>query len=106
LINLEQFQQVKLKVARVLNAEKAPGAEKLLILKVDLGDETRQLVAGVAQHYQPEDLVGKLIIVAANLKPAKIRGFESQGMLLAAQDGDKLAILVPDDEISPGSEIL
>ncbi len=106
LIGIEQFRQVKMKVARILSAERAPGTQKLLVLKVDLGNETRQLVAGIAQQYNPAELVGKLIVIAANLKPAKIRGIESRGMLLAAQDGDKLAILTPDMDVSPGSEIL
>ena len=82
-----------------------PGAKKLMKLIVDLGSEERQIVAGIAGHYEPEDLTGKNIIVVANLKPATIRGVESRGMLLAATDGDKVIVLVPDREASPGARI-
>ena len=72
------------------------GADKLLKLKIELGNETRQIVSGIAKHYRPEELVGKIIIVVANLKPAKIRGIESFGMLLAAKTGDTLKLATID----------
>ncbi|MDA0745970.1 MAG: methionine--tRNA ligase, partial [bacterium] len=93
LISFQAFQKVKLRVARVEAAERVEGADRLLKLQVSLGDEKRQLVAGVAQHYEPEALVGRQIVVVANLEPAKIRGVESQGMLLAASGEGGLALL-------------
>lgn len=77
------------------------GADKLLKLKIELGNETRQIVSGIAKHYRPEELVGKIIIVVANLKPAKIRGIESFGMLLAAKTGDTLKLATSTAAISP-----
>ncbi|MCD6531648.1 methionine--tRNA ligase, partial [bacterium] len=77
----------------------------LLLLEVDIGTEKRNLVAGLAQWYKPEELVGKHIIVVANLKPAKIRGYESQGMLLAADDGKTVSVLTVDREVPPGSRV-
>lgn len=105
LISFEEFKKIELKTARVTEAEKIPKADKLLKLKVSLGDEERQLVAGVAEHYTPEELVGKTIIIVSNLQPATIRGIESQGMLLAVEDGDRLALLTTEKEISPGKRV-
>jgi methionyl-tRNA synthetase len=87
-ITLEEFQKIELRVATVLRAERVPGTDKLLKLQIDLGSEQRQLVAGIAKHYTPEELPGKQIVVVANLQPAVIRGVESQGMLLAASTDD------------------
>ena len=89
----------------MLKAEKIEGADKLLKLQVDLGEEKRQLVAGIALHYLPEALIGKTIVVVANLKPAKLRGVESQGMLLAASTGDTLKLVTVDGGISPGATV-
>ena len=105
LISFQAFQKVKLRVARVEAAERVEGADRLLKLQVSLGDEKRQLVAGVAQHYEPEALVGRQIVVVANLEPAKIRGVESQGMLLAALGEGGLALLQPDSEVPDGAEV-
>ncbi len=105
LISFDQFKQVDLRTAVVLEAEPVPKTDKLLRLQIDLGKEKRQLVAGVAQHYTPEQLVGKTIIVVANLQPATIRGVESRGMLLAVRDGDSLHMLTPDGEVKPGRRI-
>ena len=93
LVTIDQFFQTKLKTAKVLTAEKVEGADKLLKLQIEVGNETRQLVAGVAPFYSPEAIIGKTIIIVANLKPAKIRGIESQGMLLAAKDGKNLKLV-------------
>ena len=82
-----------------------PGADKLYVLKVDLGKETRQLVAGLKGHYAPGELLGKKVVVAANLEPAKLRGVRSEGMLLAADDGKKVTILVPGDDVEVGAKI-
>jgi methionyl-tRNA synthetase len=79
--------------------------KKLLKLQIDLGGETRQIVAGVAQYYSPEEITGKTIIVVANLEPAKIRGVESNGMLLAAKSGNTLVLLSTDKDIPPGAKI-
>ncbi|MBU0517644.1 methionine--tRNA ligase [bacterium] len=105
LITFDDFKKVKLRVAKIISAEPAPKSDKLLILQVDLGDEKRQIVAGVAEYYQPEALVGKSIVVVTNLKPAKIRGNESEGMMLAADDGQKLTFITIDDDLPPGSEV-
>ena len=106
LIEYDDFAKVKLRVAKVLVAEKHPNADKLLRLEIDLGDEKRQIVAGIAKTYAPEDLVGKTIIVVANLKPAKLRGLESQGMLLAATSPDGVTRVLTTDEIIPaGSRV-
>lgn len=104
-IGIEDFAKVDLRVARVVKAEPHPNAEKLLRLQIDLGGETRQIVAGIAQHYAPADLEGKSIVVVANLKPAKLRGEWSQGMLLAAGTADTISILTPMRDVPPGTPI-
>ena len=96
---------VKLKTAVVLEAEKIEGADKLLKLQVDLGGEKRQLVAGIALHYTPEELVGKTVVVVANLKPAKLRGVKSEGMLLAASKGDTLKLVTVEGDLGPGANV-
>jgi methionyl-tRNA synthetase len=100
-ISYEQFQSVELRTALVLDAEKIEGADKLLKLTIDVGGEKRQLVAGIAKHYSPDAVKGKTIVIVANLKPAKIRGVESNGMLLAAGDGETLKLLTIDGEGLP-----
>ena len=104
-ITIEDFAKLQLRTAKVLEAERIEGADKLLKLQIDVGGEKRQLVAGIAKHYAPEQVVGKTIIVIANLKPAKLRGVESQGMLLAAFSGDELKLLTTDGELPSGSAI-
>jgi len=104
-INFEEFQKIDLRVGKIIEAEKIEGTDKLLKLKVDLGGEKRQLVAGIAKFYQPEDLIGKEIIVVANLEPKILRGIESQGMLLAADVEGKPVLLKPDKEVPPGTKI-
>ena len=103
-ISIEEFAKVDLRTAEVLQAERIEGTDKLLKLQIKVGDEQRQIVAGIAEHYAPEDLVGKMIIVVANLKPVVIRGVESNGMLLAAT-GDHSVILVTVDNPSVGSGV-
>lgn len=102
-IEYTDFKKVQLKTAQILKAEKIEGADKLLRLDVEVGNEKRQLVAGIALHYEPEELVGKTIVIAANLKPAKIRGVESNGMLLAASSGENLRLLTVDGNMPSGS---
>jgi methionyl-tRNA synthetase len=105
-ITIDEFKKIDLRVAKVLSARRVENSDKLLLLEIDLGDEKRQIVAGIAEHYKPEDMVGKEIIVVYNLQPAKIRGYESQGMLLAAKDSKgRLAILTPEKEVDPGSKV-
>ncbi|HBK86948.1 MAG TPA: methionine--tRNA ligase subunit beta, partial [Firmicutes bacterium] len=103
-IDIDLFGQVDLRVVTVLEAEKVAKADKLLKLSVALGPEKRTIVAGIAQHYRPEELVGKQVIIVANLKPAKIRGIESQGMILAAADENGLAVLTPERSVAAGSK--
>uniref|UniRef100_UPI003568D28B methionine--tRNA ligase subunit beta n=1 Tax=Pontiella sp. TaxID=2837462 RepID=UPI003568D28B len=105
LITFDQVMDVKLRTAVVLEAEKIEGADKLLKLQIDLGDEKRQLVAGIALHYSPEELVGKTIVVVANLKPAKLRGVVSQGMLLAASKGDALKLVTVEGDLGAGAAV-
>lgn len=97
-ITFEEFKDVELKTARVLEAEKVDGADKLLKLQIELGKEKRQIISGIAQYYSPEDLVGKMIVVVANLKPATIFGIESHGMLLAAKKGKDLTLITIDGQ--------
>jgi len=104
-ITIEDFAKMDIRVAQVIGAEKVEGAKKLLKLKVEFGDENREIVAGIAEYYKPEELVGKKIILLANLKPARIKGIESKGMLLAASDEGNLVILTTDREINPGAKI-
>jgi len=104
-ISIEDFGRLNLRVARILSATAVKGADKLLKLEVDLGGEKRVVVAGIAQHYEPEELIGKSIVLVANMQPTKIRGVESQGMLLAAQADGKLVLITPEKEIAPGAKI-
>ena len=102
-ITIDDFKRTELRTARVLKAEKVEGADKLLRLEIELGSEIRQIVSGIAPWYAPADLVGKMIVVVANLQKAKIRGIESNGMLLAAKCGDSLSLITPDKEIASGT---
>lgn len=97
-ITIDDFFKVDLKVAEVIEAEKHPKADKLLVLQLKVGEETRQVVSGIAKHYKPEDLVGMKVVLVANLKPVKLRGIESQGMILAATADDKLTLVEADIE--------
>lgn len=105
MITIEDFAKLDLRVATVKAAEPHPKADRLLILKVDLGSEERQLVAGIRAHYTPEELIGKQIVVVANLQPAVLRGVESRGMLLAAADGERVVVLSPEKPVAPGSQV-
>ena len=104
-IDIAEFGKVSLRTAEVLAAERVEGADKLLKLRISLGKETRQIVSGIASWYAPEELVGKTIVVVANLKPATIRGVESDGMLLAAKTGKELRLVTVDGVIAPGSQV-
>ena len=105
-IAIDDFKKIDLRVGKVLAAEAVPKSNKLLKLQISIGGETRQVVAGIAQHYKPEDLVGKKIVVVANLASAKLMGQDSQGMLLAASDNDgKLSIITLEKDLAEGSII-
>jgi methionyl-tRNA synthetase len=106
MISIEDFGRIDLRTAKILEAERVPETSRLLKLQVDLGGEKRQLVAGIAESYEPESIVGRTIIVVANLKPARLRGVESQGMLLAATPEGGTPILATfDSEVPPGSQV-
>ena|SRR5882724_4675354 len=102
---LADFQQLDLRVATIVAAENHPNADRLLVLKIDVGGEERQIVAGIRASYEPASLVGRQIVVVANLEPAKLRGVESQGMLLAARDGDRVVVLGLDSPVAAGSKV-
>lgn len=105
LISIDDFAKVDLRVAEVVEAQKVENADKLLKLKVRLGEEERTIVAGIALHYKPEELVGKKVVVVANLKPAKLRGITSQGMLLAASQGEQLGVITLDRDVPSGAKV-
>lgn len=105
MVTINEFRQLELKVATIKSAASHPNADRLLVLQVDLGSEERQIVAGIKAHYTPEELVGRQVIVVANLETAQLRGVESQGMLLAASDGDRIVILTPEKQINPGAKV-
>jgi methionyl-tRNA synthetase len=105
-ITIDDFMKVDLRVAKVLTAEKVPNSRKLVKLSIDLGTEQRTLVAGIAEAYEPEQLVGRTIVMVFNLKPAKLMGIESNGMVLAASpDGGKPTLVGFDAEVAPGTRV-
>jgi len=104
-ITFNEFQKLDLRSAKILKAEKIEETDKLLLLDIDLGEEKRQLVAGIAQYYSPDELVGKTIIIVANLEPKKIKGYVSQGMLLAVDSPQGPVLLIPEGEVLPGSKV-
>ena len=105
LIGIEDFAKVELRVAQIIEAERVPKTDKLMRLLVTLGEEQRQIVAGIAAWYTPEQLLGKKVIVVANLKPARLRGLESRGMLLAAKNETQFSILTVLDDVAPGARV-
>ena len=105
-ITIEEFAKLDIRIGKVLKAERIPGSRKLLRLEVDLGEgEPRQLVAGLAGFYEPDELVGMNIVVLANLKPKKIMGVESKGMLLAADVDGRPVLLTVKEEVPPGTKV-
>lgn len=104
-INIEQFAAIELRTAIVREAVRVEATDRLLRLQVDLGSEVRQIVAGVGAHYEPEALVGRTIVVVANLERATIRGVESNGMLLAASLDGRLSLLTTDQDLPPGAKV-
>ena len=104
-ISIDDFRKIDLKVATIKAAEAHPNADKLLVLQIDLGGEQRQICAGIRNSYTPEELVGKQIVVVANLETAKLRGIESQGMLLAASDEGGVIIMTPEKPVQVGAQV-
>jgi methionine--tRNA ligase beta chain len=104
-ISYDDFSKLDLRVATVVSAREHPNADKLLLLEIDVGDRQKQIIAGIRGHYRPEELVGRQIIVVDNLEEVVLRGEESQGMLLAATDGEQIVLLRPDRECEPGAAI-
>jgi len=105
LIKIDDFMKVDLRVGKVLDAERVPKSDKLIKMLVDIGTEVRQIVGGIGKAYHPQELVGKTVVVVANLKPAKLMGIESQGMLLAAGDPDTLKLAGFEADVSPGTKV-
>lgn len=104
-ISYDDFKKLDLRTARIISAEPVAGSDKLLRLSIDLGEEKRQLVAGIAKSYAPDKLAGKIIVVAANLEPRQLMGLASQGMLLAVMDEQGPVLLTTDNEVPPGSAV-
>lgn len=106
MISFEDFSKVELKVGTVLSAEEVEGSEKLIKCQIDLGEENpRQILAGMKQWYKPKDLIGKQVIVVANLEPKKMMGLESQGMVLAADAVGGPVLLIPQKEVPSGAKV-
>jgi methionyl-tRNA synthetase len=104
-ITIDEFMKVELRTGKVLEAEKVKKSKKLIQLKVDIGTETRQVLAGISESYEPEDLVGRTVIIVANLKPAKLMGIESQGMVLAASNDGNIILAGFDQEPGQGVQV-
>lgn len=114
MINIEEFSKIELRIAKVLEAERVEGSEKLIKMKLDVGDPStdstssgqanpRQVLAGIGKTYSPESLIGKQIVIVANLEPRMLMGLESRGMIVAGSDGEGIAIVSPDRELPPGT---
>lgn len=103
MVTFEEFKKLELKVAKIKDVQDHPNAEKLYVIVIDLGDKTKQIVAGIKSFYSKEELLNKEIVVVDNLEPAILRGVESQAMLLAAQDEKGITIIAPQREVALGS---
>lgn len=104
-VRFEEFRKLELRVAEIISAVDHPNADKLVLLKIRVGDLEKQIVAGIKAHYPPETLVGKKIVIVDNLEPAVIRGETSEGMLLAASDDTTLTLVVPEKDIPSGAKV-
>ena len=104
-IDIDDFDKIDLRIGKVLEVKKHPRADKLLVFKIQLGEEIRQIVSGIAKYYSPEELVGKNVVIVANLKPIKLRGEESQGMILSAADEKKLSVITTLSGIDSGAKV-
>ena len=103
MVTLEEFKKLEIKVAQIKEVQDHPNADKLYIIIIDLGDKTKQIVAGIKGSYKKEELIGKQVVVVDNLEPAVLRGIESQAMLLAVQDAKGICIVMPEREVQLGS---
>ena len=103
MITIEEFKKLNIRIGRIKEVTAHPNADRLYIVRLVIGDEERDVVAGIKKCYTKEELLGKLVAVVENLEPAVIRGVESKGMILATQDGETLAVLSPDRPVAPGS---
>lgn len=104
-INFEDFIKIDLRIGKIIEAEKVEGSTKIIKTIVDLGEEKKQVLAGIGEFYTPEELIDKVVAVVVNLSPKKIMGFDSEGMILAVKDGESLSLLGTDKEIKIGSKI-
>lgn len=104
-ISIDDFKKVELRTAKILEARPHPNADKLVLLKVDVGGEQKQIVAGIRAYYEPEKLIGRTVVVVNNLQPAMLRGEESNGMLLAASGPAGVHLLTPDADLPGGCEV-
>ena len=105
MISFDEFKKIDIRIGKIENAERIPDSDKLLRLEVNLGNETRQIVAGIAQFYKPEQLIGREVPILVNLEPRVLRGVESQGMLLAANANGEPVLFSPDKDIPPGGVV-
>lgn len=104
-ISTDELKKIDLRVGKVLEAKRVEGSEKLLALQIDLGNEKRQIVAGIAQFYKPDEIIGKNVVVVANLQKRKIFNLISEGMILAADNDEKISLITVDKDIKPGSKV-
>jgi len=104
-VTIDDFRKLEFKTGKVLECVPHSNADKLFVMKVDVGGETRQIVSGIRAYYQPEELVGKTVVVVTNLQPAMLRGVESQGMVLAASGAGTVSLLTPVRDVPPGSKV-
>lgn len=105
MITIDDFKKLDLKIAVIKDAQDHPNADKLIVLTLEIGDITKEVVAGIKLHYSKEELIGKQVVVVDNLEPVNLRGVQSQGMILAASDSNGLSLLVPDRSIKSGSQV-
>ena len=105
MISYKEFQQLDLRTAEVLDAKLHPDADRLYVLDIKVGEERKQIVAGIRLHYKIEELIGKTVIVVNNLEPATIRGVESNGMVLAVNDGERIVVIAPDRQVASGAQV-
>ena len=103
MVSFEEFRRLELKIATIKKVEDHPNADKLYVIIVEIGDETKQIVAGIKNFYKKEELIGRQVVVVDNLEPAILRGVESQGMLLAAEDQGVISIITPEKKVKTGS---
>ena len=106
MISFEEFKKLDLRIGKIVAVENHPNADKLYLLKIDIGEEVKQSVAGLKSYFSPEQLINKSVVVVANLQPSILRGVESQAMLLAITAGKEVVLLVPEKEVSPGARVL